>query len=442
MSELETFLNQVAARYRRALLMRAGLLAGLSLGALGVLAWRLRTMGVSAVWSVGVPVVVGLGGIAGLGWWARARWVSRQGAAAHLDRTLDLQQRLITAAEYSRMASPPALYAALAQEVAQHCSSRHPRFPKPFDHAMGMLLAALLLFLFWPHQQLVRQAAVQPPGEQPTAPTPLKTPPESQPDAAAQPQQRRADSQPSSASQQSSGSQQATPSSGQNSASQESSAQASSPQGPSSTEHAQAAADRQSSKSHHAKGSRKDQRSGASPGSTQGTGSERNASTAASQQIAAQAQSSNQGTSGTSAGNQEAMKGEIQRLLKEVSGELQELQTQLASAQRQPDPKAGTSTDPELYESPMPDDLNAGAQSLPITLPTDTATTKTPRPSAGVGRPAAEASSATPQMTAEQAALTDRPADESPSARQPIPPEYRGVFDRLQHDSPPSEQTP
>jgi len=136
------------------------------------------------------------------------------------------------------------------------------------------------------------------------------------------------------------------------------------------------------------------------------------------------------------------MKGEIQRLLKEVSGELQQLQTQLAAAQRQPDPKAGTSTDPELYESPAAEDRAGGTQKVPIILPTDTAATKTPRPSAGVGRPSGEVSPATPQMTSEEASLTDRPAEETPSARQPIPPEYRSVFDRLQREGPLSEQTP
>ena len=140
--------------------------------------------------------------------------------------------------------------------------------------------------------------------------------------------------------------------------------------------------------------------------------------------------------SGLSSGNQEALKEEIQQLLKEVSGQLQQIQAQLANAKNQPHSEAGTGSDSNIYEAPMSLDHNPGAP-VPIQLKTDTAETKVDRSGGGVGKPSGDVSSATPHTRAEEAQLSDQPLEESPTNRQAIPPEYRGVFDQLHKQSPP-----
>ncbi len=124
------------------------------------------------------------------------------------------------------------------------------------------------------------------------------------------------------------------------------------------------------------------------------------------------------------------MRAEIQGLLKQVSGELQELQAQLASAKQDLSSPPGTTTDPNLFEGPMPVDPQAAA-TLPVQLTTDTAQTKDRRPGSGVGEPSGEVSEASPTVAPEEARLSNAPLEERPSARQPVPPEYRSVFDRL-----------
>jgi hypothetical protein len=127
------------------------------------------------------------------------------------------------------------------------------------------------------------------------------------------------------------------------------------------------------------------------------------------------------------------LKAEIQELLKEVSGELKQLQAQLATAKDKPPLDAGTSTDPKLYESPMTLDRKGGTV-LPIQLQTDTTPIKAQRPGSGVGPPSGEVSGALPQMKAEEAELSDEPLEEPSAPRQMVPPEYRSVFDRLHPD--------
>ena len=484
MSEIPVLLQEVADRYRRALLLKTSLLIVLVLSVLGVIAWRLSTRGLSLLWSVGVSGIVAVSAVGALVWWTHRRWMSPRGTAAYLDQTFDLQQRLITAEEYSRMASPPALYSLLAKEVVERCSTKHPRFPKPLDHTAGLLLVALLLLLFWPWQGMIRQQFAEHLGRGPGAmghvsvPRPTshvptaEHPPSSseassstsgqstsgpQPSSASSAQDQRGT--PSGASQSASGNQssdrgsQSPRSRGGNVSSSTSDGQAggsqpslqaqtserSSPDGQASrsaTEGQQATDGRPSN-------DRQGQQSqGQAAASAQRAGSQANAS--AQEQGAAPSQRPGAGSGNVSPASQEAMKGEIQRLLKEVSGELQQLQVQLASAQqRQPQPEAGTSSDPELFESPMPEDGSAGTKPVPFVVPTDTVATKTPRPSAGVGRPEGDVSRAGPRMGREDVSLSDQPAEETaPSARQPIPPEYRGVFDRLHHEGPPREQSP
>ncbi|MDP3722873.1 MAG: hypothetical protein Q8R91_05175 [Candidatus Omnitrophota bacterium] len=129
-------------------------------------------------------------------------------------------------------------------------------------------------------------------------------------------------------------------------------------------------------------------------------------------------------------GGEDALKAEIQQLLKEVSGELQRLETQLAATSNDANPTAGTSTDPNLYESAMP--LDGTPQgSLPIQLRTDQAPTRAQRPGSGVGAPSGEVARASPQTAPTEAQLAEAPLEEPPVARQTVPREYQSVFDRL-----------
>ena len=153
-------------------------------------------------------------------------------------------------------------------------------------------------------------------------------------------------------------------------------------------------------------------------------------------------QQSAAGGLGQSSRNQEALREDIQQLLKEVSGELKQLQAQMAAAEHHSPPEAGMSSDPNLYESPMPLERSAG-EAVPIQLKTDTAQTAAQRPGGGVGTPSGEVSSAMPRTQAEDAQLSDQPLEETPVSRQPVPPEYQSVFDQLRKpNTPPAEKKP
>jgi hypothetical protein len=145
----------------------------------------------------------------------------------------------------------------------------------------------------------------------------------------------------------------------------------------------------------------------------------------------------------SSAAGQAALKAEIQELLHQVSGELQQLQAGLA-AQEQPNPQPGTGTDPALHGAPSALTDEGAARSMPVQLGADSEQTKAKRPGAGAGRPSGEVSGDAPKAQAEQAELTDDPLEETPVARQPVPLEYRSVFDRLHRpqDAPSSDTAP
>ena len=129
-------------------------------------------------------------------------------------------------------------------------------------------------------------------------------------------------------------------------------------------------------------------------------------------------------------------------MLKEVSGELKDLQAQLAAAQDRVSPQAGTSTDPNLYEAPTSLDPRRGA-SVPMSLGTDAVPTSRVRSASGIGQPSGEVLRTGPQQRAESTAqLSDTPTTETPTARQVVPPEYREVFDRLHRQEPtPTRET-
>ena len=140
---------------------------------------------------------------------------------------------------------------------------------------------------------------------------------------------------------------------------------------------------------------------------------------------------------GQSLGEGAALKADIQQLLKEMSGELKNLQAQLEASKDQAQPQAGTSTDPNLYgDAEKLEDVTA-KNPLPLQMQTDSAATKTGRPGVSIGKPSGDVSAATPQVQAQDAQLTDQPLDESAAARQPVPAEYRSVFDQLQRRSTP-----
>jgi len=145
--------------------------------------------------------------------------------------------------------------------------------------------------------------------------------------------------------------------------------------------------------------------------------------------------SGSQGT-GQSFGEGAALKAEIQQLLKEVSGELKNLQAQLEAANAQPE--AGTTTDPNLYgDASALEDMTAQSP-IPLELKTDTGATQKPRAGGGVGKPTGEISPDGPRTKAEEAHLSEQPLEETAASRQPVPAEYRSVFDRLQRQRGPA----
>ena len=133
-----------------------------------------------------------------------------------------------------------------------------------------------------------------------------------------------------------------------------------------------------------------------------------------------------------SAAQQEALKADIQQLLKEMSGQLKQLRAEVEAQQRSdtPNPLPGTGTAPQLYGDATAIEKTNGRQ-FPLQLDVDTQPASTTRRGSGVAAPSGQISDATPQQQAEEAALADRQAEEQGVSRQPIPPEYRPVFERL-----------
>ena len=130
----------------------------------------------------------------------------------------------------------------------------------------------------------------------------------------------------------------------------------------------------------------------------------------------------------------ELTKAEIRQLLKDLSGEIQRLQEDLAKQRDLPQPEAGTTTDPGLYDGASPEaPLPPGAGNrTPISLGADDrASSSKGRPNAGRGRPSGQVSDLAPQLQPESSALSDHPDEESAIDRQAIPPEYQPVFERL-----------
>ena len=115
-TNLAKLIQQFSVRYRALLLTKIGILAALSAGIVGVLVWRLHARDAGPMWGIGLPVILGCAAAGGLGWWLRHHWLSSHGGAAFLDRTLGLQERLVTAEEFSHATQAPTRQR--AQEVA------------------------------------------------------------------------------------------------------------------------------------------------------------------------------------------------------------------------------------------------------------------------------------------------------------------------------------
>jgi hypothetical protein len=149
-SSLPDLLQQITARYRTALLANLSVLAALGVGCVSVLAWRLHAVGFDPARVVGIAGALALVAIATLGWWGRHRWIDADETAAHLDRALGLQQRLMTAAEFAHREPVPALYPFLTEDTANRFSSGQVRFPRVVDRPSVALAIVLLLLLCWP----------------------------------------------------------------------------------------------------------------------------------------------------------------------------------------------------------------------------------------------------------------------------------------------------
>ena len=504
-TDLPLLLQRFTARYRAALLTKTGLLAALGLALAAVLAWRLFMLRLVAGWRLGVPAAVAVVTGASLVWWAHSRWPSRRASAAYLDRLLGLKQRLVTAEEFANAPNAPALYPLLVADASKWVADGRTRYPRPLDRTAAVLFALLLLALAWPLggrsplQQLAQLP--RPPIPPMKPPEPPQTPPPLPQNRAPQQQQGGVGQQPSTSSSagsqgqqgqsqsQSAGRDQTSQSpSGQNQQQETRGSEGSSNNGGAKSADNASGGERGQGQSGHGQGQQQSSGSQLSSqsGSSQsaaGSAQAKQAQSAAGQSASGDAQGGAQdGTQGAAqqarasaggksggdaqagAGNgrsveakaarapsgggssgspgNEALQQDIQRLLKDVSGEIQTLQAQIAAAKGQPPPTAGTATDPELYGAPEPLG-QTGAGTIPIQLKTDTAaTTSGARAGSGVGRPSGEVTAAAPSATPEPAQLSDDPLEEPPGSRDTVPPEYRDVFDRLNHRPQPSETTP
>ena len=452
-------LQRFTARYRARLLLKAGVLAALGAGVAAVLAWRLHRLQAGPAWAVGVPSLLGLAAAVALSGWLRRRWLSRQGGAAYLDRVLGLQQRLITAEEFAHAAQPPLLYPLLIEDVAHRVVAQGVRFPKPWDRTAMALAALLLALLLWPVRggSVLQQLAQLPRPTPPSIPPEMPPPPEGErggPDASQhrskgasggshQPQpsqQGQSSGQPGPSTQ---GESTASPSQegrGQEgrshdaSGSQPTADRSGDGQGQGSTADASRAGERGAQQAGDASSPQEGEQGSEARGRSDEPGQQAQPGGAQPHQAAASASAeAPSGGGGQSSADQAALRAEIHELLQEVSGELKQLQAQLAEAHGDTAPDPGTSTDPDLYEAPTPLGPEAGdGSALPMSLGTDAAETRSTRPGGGVGEPSDVVSSDAPRAQAEDAQLSDTPLEERAAGRQVVPPEYREVFDRLQ----------
>lgn len=452
MTDLTSRVQHFTSRYQAAALAKVSILGALSLAICILLTLRLRAMAVSPPWAIGIPLGVGLVAAAGLAVWLKRRWISRQASAAFLDRTLGLEERLTTAMEFDRAKEPPALFPLLAADAAARCTTSHVQFPRPVDRLAGVLVLLLLMLWLppWPGGgllQLVRETAA--PFKEPQS---SKTSGEGSGETGSAGQGESAES----------GHEETGPSSrGDQSPSTEGQGkeQGSQARGPSSQQQDQAGAggheaERDTASGAHGAGQpsreqnaeagsastmeREQQRERTAKSSSDsqhasprtGQASQQTGRMQGANELAAAGDPSEHQGEASGAGD-EALRADIQELLQELSGELQNLQMELASARTDTRPTIGNQTDPELYGSQGFEPITP-KDFVPIQLETDASPTERTRPGGGVGEASGEISAQGPRATLEAAALSQTPIAERAGSRQPIPPEYRGVFERLQ----------
>ncbi|MBI4003968.1 MAG: hypothetical protein HY353_03005 [Candidatus Omnitrophica bacterium] len=456
MSDVTAQLKQFTARYHTALLIKTAVWGALTLGVAAACWWRLDRLDVSPWWSLGVPTALSLASAAGLAWWLGQRWLSVHDAADRLDATLGLQQRLVTTLEFADTQPPPALYPLLVDDTTQAFSTQRARMPRAVDRASVGLAVVLLVLLLWPVKgtEPIRLAGL--PGPLPTTPPPQPDIPPPQPEIPSPtPQDQRTEQQQQQ--------QQQSPSQGQQQSAEsnqghgEQTQQDQQGQG-GQNDHQDRAGGSDTSRDQQQTGKQADRRDGQSGKDGQQTaqgqqgqqsqqgqqgqqGQQVGGSDQQTQQALAKAAASPSSRGQQSPGGQDALKADIQQLLKELSGELKDLQEQLAAAEVQ-SREAGTSTDEQLYGAPEPMARTDGP-SLPIQLKTDTAETSARRPSGGLAEPSGEIAGAAPQVAPEIAELSPDSLESSAVSRQRVPPEYQSVFDRLfRRNQQPSETKP
>jgi len=477
-------IHRIVRLTQRRILMRTLLTVALGVACVGVVAWRSRTMGWSQPRSTVLVALAALALIAWQGWRSKREWLRSDDTLVKLDTALGLHARLMTAAEFAKQPTPPALYPTLLEETARAMPDVRQQVPKAVDHRSGLLLTALLLLLLWP-QRGIWPPPLTPhiPGlTPPTPPTPPETPPSSSQPQSGDQQQRGGQSsgsqdQPQDSSSQgasnrnqnrsSTGSDQSqqkgesrqsreaghqgkTDSSQQSpSARQKPQDQSSSSQQNKATPPQQGQQQQQQAQSGDASKQQQDassrnepSRQGAHAGQQRANAQQQDAQgtdqgTAQGMKSQASADRS-EGSKGKGPGQtpgQELTKAQIQQLLKELSGELKTLQEQLQAQQQQmPQPAAGTSTDPNLYDRAEALE-SAKGKSMPIQLDVDQQASSKARRGGGIGQPSGQIASDGPQQQPEDATLAAQGADETGVDRQHIPPEYRPVFDQLSSNS-------
>ena len=445
MTDVTILLKQFTSRYQMALIAKAAVFGALTLGIAEASWWRLHLLRASPWWSIGVPTALILASVAGLAWWLRLRWISVHAAADKLDNTLGLQQRLVTTLEFAGTQPSPALYPQLVDDTTHVFASQKVRVPLPIGRATLGAAVVLLLLLLWPFQgtEPIRLAGL--PGIPPSTPPPQpETPPPSpdeQDQRQNQQQDQRQDQGQDQQPQSSSGGQSQEQQQQQQQSSQPSSGGQQSPQPDAGTREQQQQQQQQQQQASGGK-SQQEQRAGSQDKSGQGQqqAAQQAGQREGSQQGGSQSnegvqqQQTAPGKSGSGSqrlgGGQDALKADIQQLLKELSGELKDLQQQLSEAETQAR-EAGTGTDAKLYGDPEALEQAKGP-SMPIQLKTDAVETDAARPGGGgVGQPSGEISGDAPQVEPEAAQLAEESLEDAAVSRQRVPPEYQSVFDRL-----------
>lgn len=494
MVNLETFLKGFLLRYRRRFLLQAGLRLIIGCVAIGLFAYKLSQFQVPAILSIGLPVLLGISGLFFLCRWISHRWISRNAAPAYLDRTLKLQQRLVTVAEFAKDKKQSSLYHLLVEDTTHNLSDDQGHMPRPFDKTAALLALALLLVWLWPADSS-EQLQIAQKTEDPSFPDQRKQDTSDQRDQNSEsaPQSQGSDS---SNDQQSGGQSGADDQMGEDDSPQDKESQGSDPtssegsqgnqedsqqqdstangkmanqsgqnnqqqrankdsssarSGSSSADQSQqqqaeeknsrdgqsrAQANQQSASSQDKDQSRQktsasDSRSERSRQSSS-TRDQGSQSMQTAQRSGKQPSQGSQQNSGLSAAQQQAMRAEIKELLKELSAEMEAFHKQLAEAPEAAYPEAGTSTDPDLYERAMEIERKIQAQALPMTLATDDKESGSMRKASGIGESSEEVSDAAPQMSRDNARLSGESAPVQAVERQPIPPVYQGVFENLE----------